>query len=164
MHNGFKAVNDEFFISEKWWVSGRCGIAGASTALVLLVPTIPILLASDTFRKFDGDLCSEQYSAILLGLYMLVYLFLFAYLWWNLRDVFDAFGIKEELKYTAIVTCIGLVPWLFSQFISHWNHVAIHVYPYPSVIILCIVTAMFVLSIQMPLYSSIFFDQSVRSS
>jgi len=78
----------------------------------------------------------------------------------KLRNDFDAFGIKTELKWSGIVGVLAVIPWFvlnncdfdvaYCELISDTNDQ----YSVSTVIILIAILIIFVLAITMPLYRS----------
>ncbi|MES1916293.1 MAG: hypothetical protein MHM6MM_008125 [Cercozoa sp. M6MM] len=82
------------------------------SCLMLIVPLV-VTLTSEELRSHKGDGCQTKWegAAFVLGAFGVVYLIIFLYFAWLLRGRFDSFRIKEELRATAIVGVVVLVPW-----------------------------------------------------
>jgi len=100
-----------------------------------------------------GDNCQRSWSDTVLFVIILIYICVFLGFAYGLRDVVDGFHIKEELKYTACVGIVAVVPWyVFNNFLKHVND---NIFPFSTLALVIAITFAFVASTLWPLYRSI---------
>ncbi len=125
---------------------------------VCLLSLIPVAVLSYVHRKTlssnGGDDCSKDWGNALLAGYVGAFVLCYLFFGWNLRQVVDAFQIKEELRYTGVVGILAVIPWFL--FNNTYRSIDTDVFPFSSVVIVIAITFALFFSTAWPLYRSIF--------
>jgi hypothetical protein len=110
-------------------------------------------------QGFNGDKCFTNtqfpsYGVTVLIIYVFVYVLSFLGFAYGLRQVNDAFKMKEELRATGICGVIAVIPWAI--FNGPAKHINADVFPFSTVALLVAVEAAFCGCTIFPLYRSIY--------
>jgi hypothetical protein len=129
-------------------------------------------------RSNTGPQCNRGFADLVLVIYGLIYLLIFAMFGYLLRNVIDGLYLKRELRTLAIVSLIALIPWYssfrWSDSIANLQHLPFllfrylfssqpsladynnTVFPITSLILITLLLACFALTTIMPLYYAVF--------
>jgi len=144
-----------FFVRyRKWTDINRLVKLAIVVSVFLLIPCIVVTATESSVTDTRGDGCDKKWSDIVLTIIVAIYACIFCFFAWGLRQVFDSFKIKEELKFTGIVVGFAVVPWLvFNNFIEDVNN---DVFPFSTLFLVLACAAAHGASIIWPVYRSIF--------
>lgn len=134
-------------------VSSLVKILGVVT-LFLLIPCVIITNVKEELKNSSGDNCDKRVADIVLGVYAGIYILCFAAFAFNLRQVVDAFMIKEELRFTALVGVLAVLPWFL--FNNAFRDVNVNVFPFSTLVLVLAVTFAMGASTFYPLYRSVY--------
>jgi len=150
-----KKKSQSFFLRNRYFASGEFLFQVLGTLTVILIFPAGIVTAqfpalSDTY----GDNCDLRRGFTILASYAALYLAAFIYFAIKLRQVVDAFKIKEELKWTAAIGIVCLIPWVIFNSLSSAREVNTDTFPFSTLFLLIGVGSALFLSTMWPLYRS----------
>lgn len=120
---------------------------------VLVFPCLVLTIEQPDLRSQTGDGCDFAWGFDLVAAYVVMYSLVFAWFAWTLRSVIDGFQIKEELKATAGIAILTLVPWwLFNNTFDRINE---EEFPFSTLFLILGCCAALFVSTAMPLWYSI---------
>jgi len=105
-----------FFLLNRHRIKTEYLSKNLGSLLVILVFPVAWWVAHTDRTVFDplnqGDNCEGDIVFGLLGVYTMIFACIFSYLAYNLVGSMDNFGIKEELKITAVIGVLTFIPWI----------------------------------------------------
>jgi len=132
------------------------------TLVVVLIFPAGIVTAQNRALSYTyGDTCDRGKADTILASYAVMYLAAFIYFAFKLRQVVDAFKIKEELKWTAAVAIVVFIPWAVFNNLSSARTVNNDVFPFSTMFLLIGVSVAIGLSTIWPLYRSYALEDGV---
>jgi len=129
--------------------------------VVLTFPAGIVTAQNRSLSYTNGDNCDRGKADTILGAYAVIYLAAFIYFAFKLRQVVDAFKIKEELKYTAAIAIIVFIPWAVFNNLSAARTVNNETFPFRTMFLLIGVNVAICLSTIWPLYRSYVLDDTL---
>jgi hypothetical protein len=146
--------NLPFFIRNKHYISPLFLLKFTGTLTILLCLPAGILTATNDFTNKFGDNCDRKWGDLLLGVYVAMYVAVFIWFGWSLRQVVDGFKIKAELKFTSLVGVAAVIPWfVFNNLLKDTNT---KVFPFSTLFLIMAAVGAYCASTLWPLYRSIF--------
>jgi len=146
--------NLPFFIRNKHYISTLFLLKVAGTSLIILCLPPGILTSVFDLSSEFGDGCDRKWGDLLLALYVVLYVLVFAWFGWSLRQVVDGFKIKTELKITSIIGILAVIPWVvFNNLLTNLNE---NTFPFSTLFLIIAAVTAYCTSTLWPLYSSIF--------
>jgi len=151
-----------FFLKNRNLVSGDFLFQVLGTLVVVLIFPAGIVTAQNRALSYTyGDTCDRGKADTILASYAVMYLAAFIYFAFKLRQVVDAFKIKEELKWTAAVAIVVFIPWAVFNNLSSARTVNNDVFPFSTMFLLIGVSVAIGLSTIWPLYRSYALEDGV---
>jgi hypothetical protein len=145
----------DWFIRHKDWNTGSflTRVFGTTTTLLLLPVGIVTTNDKDIVNGDDGDDCAATTVFGIVSGYTLLFMVLFGVFGYKLRNVHDNFVIKRELKWTALLCVLALIPW--AVFNSVAEDVNKETFPVSTMCLLLCFTGMFIFSTVIPVRMAI---------
>jgi hypothetical protein len=142
---------NSLFVKNRYFISAPFAFKFMGSLTVILVLPCGILTStSQVLPGQSGEGCNLEWGLSVLAVYVGVYVCIFLWFAFKLRQVVDGFKIKEEMKLSGTIAVIVFIPWvIFNQSAKTINR---ETFPFSTLFLLLGVSSAFAGSTLWPLY------------
>lgn len=137
---------------------------GLYATCILMVPALCSIIFDANAREDTGDNCVRHagLAATLMYLYSSLYLVVFVFITYKIREIYDGFVIKQELLSTGLTMLVTMTLWLlfnYPQFTESINQY----FPVSTFILLLGILAIMCINSGWPLYLAWKYKETMRA-